>query len=238
MTPEAIASLSNAIQPLVFETGLPEVPYRTLGTAFVVMFERRAFVLAARHSVGPQALSPVCLFPTDRSRRLMPLKDIFFLYEHEVPDDFADFVVIEIDVHELDSETSEATAIDLSLACNDWQGKRDRSELVVIGYPEDHSFVDYESELVSNRRYALSGRYVGPSDSPHLHVLKVNGNHGLTNFSGLSGSPVFAWAEVRPRHFEIAWCGMALKGTAGSGLIHFVDRSVLLDALKAKARQQ
>ena len=151
MTPRAIASVSGAVQLLVFETGVEDAPYSTAGTAFLVGYERRAFMVTARHCLRPESLTPICIFPTDLSRRLIPLRDVFFLPEHKVDDNFADFAIIEIDLPELDRETREASVINFALALDDWHTPRIESRFVVLGYPIEHVFVDYERELVSTR---------------------------------------------------------------------------------------
>lgn len=167
---EAIKNVSVAVQPLVFETDIEAAPYSTAGTAFLVGHAGRAFVVTARHLLRPEALTPLCIFPSDTSRRLLPLRDIFHLPVQHVSDDFADFAVIEIDRAGLDAETKEASVIDLALAENEWHSVREVSRFVVLGYPIEHAFVDYERELVSTKCFALRGKYAGPSNSTHLHV--------------------------------------------------------------------
>ena len=235
MPTEALSRLAASVQPLVFETGLSIAPYSTIGTVFLVGYEDRAFVLAARHSLTPENIFPICVFPSDASRRIIALKNVFFVPTERVDDDFADLAVIEIDMTKIsDTEVGAARLVDLSRACGDWLSRTASAELVVIGYPEEHSFVDYENEILTNRRYILHGRYVGPSRSRHLHELEVTDSQSLSTFSGLSGGPVFACFEQPDNHPEVVLCGMALRGTPTSRRIHFLDRSVLIDALKAK----
>jgi hypothetical protein len=227
MPPKVLGKLAASVQPLVFETGNADVPYSTLGTTFLVGYEGRAFVLTARHSLRPENPSPVCIFPTDFSQRLLPMKDVFFVSKDDVAEDFMDLAVIEIDMANIaDAERLQATIIDLRLASDDWLCLSESSDYAVIGYPEEHSLVDYDHETIVTQRVALQGRYVGSSSIPYLHEL--------TTFSGLSGAPVFAWTERSDLHAKISLCGMALLGSPESRRIHFLDRSVLLDALKVK----
>lgn len=236
---EVINSLSASVQPLVFETGLPEAPYSTRGTVFLVGYAGRAFVLTARHALFPEDSAPICVFPSDTSQRILPLKDVFFVPRNDVADDFADLAVIEIDMKGItDTEVGSARLVDLALATGDWLSKSETAEIFVLGYPEEHSLVDYEFEILINHRWALRGRYAGPSALPYLHVLEVSDAHTLSTFSGLSGGPVFAWIEHPGNQGEIILCGMALRGTPTSRRIHFLDRSVLLDALNVKLTWQ
>ena len=108
------------------------------------------------------------------------------------------------------------------------------AELILIGYPGDHSFVDAESEELHTQRIALNARYVGPSSLPYLHEACVTDTHGLNTFSGFSGGPVFAVLRPPGRPATAGLCGMAIRGTSSSNIFHFLDRSVLLDALKVR----
>jgi hypothetical protein len=234
MSPEAIRSVSAVVQPLVFETGIDDAPYSTAGTAFLVKYERRAFVITARHLLRPEALTPLCIFPSDTSRRLIPLKDIFFLPVENVGDDYADFAVIEIDLQRLDQETAEASVINLELAAVDWYSVRDSSTFVVLGYPIEHAFVDYETELLSTKCLALSGKYARAANAKYLHDIEIDSDLGLSKFSGFSGAPVFSWFEYEPRKGRIALCGMAVQGTPTSKRVRFLDWAVIRDAIKVK----
>lgn len=117
----------------------------------------------------------------------MPLKNVFFVSREDAPDDFVDLAVIEIDMNGTnDPEIGSARIIDLSLSTGDWLSKSENAEMFVLGYPEEHSFVDYELEILTNHRWTLHGRYAGPSELPYLHVLEVSDTHSLSTFSGFS----------------------------------------------------
>ena len=238
MPPEIIDKLSASVQPLVFETNLSEFPYSIHGTVFIVGYKGRAFVLTTRHSLCPENSPAICVFPSDSSQRIIPLKDVFFVSENHASDDFVDLAVIEIDMDEItDKEIGSAILINLELASGDWLSNSETAEMFIIGYPEEYSFVDYESEAIANGRLALYGRYAGLSVSDYCHMLKLSDTHNLSTFSGFSGGPVFAWIEHPGNRGEIVLCGMALRGTPSSKLIHFLDRSVLLDALDVKIKR-
>lgn len=235
MPPEALSRLAASVQPLIFETGIADVPYSTAGTVFLVGYEGRAFVLTARHSLHPENLSPICISPSDFSQRLLPLNDVFFVSKDYVAEDFMDLAVIEIDMTKIiDDECGQASLIDLRLASGDWLATPENSDFAIIGYPEERSLVDYDEETIATERVALQGRYLGPSSLPYLHELEILDTLSLSTFSGLSGSPVFAWSECPGSPGQITFCGMVLRGTPTSRRIHFLDRSVLLDALKVK----
>lgn len=235
MSPELLSRLAASVQPLVFETEIPEVPYTTKGTAFLVGYRGRAFVLTARHALNPDRLSPVCIFPSDTSQRILPLDDVFFVSETVVPDDYVDLAVIEIDVAGIQhAELEQARLIDMALASGDWLPHAHSSEFVILGFPEEHSFVDYAAEEIGTIRMAMVGRYCGPSSIEYLHELEIVDGPPLSTYSGFSGSPVFALSPQPDSGIEIVLCGMVLRGTSTSRRVHFLDRSVLLGALGIK----
>ena len=235
MNPELLSRLAASVQPLVFETEIPEVPYTTKGTAFLVGYGGHAFVLTARHALNPDRLSPVCIFPSDTSQRILPLDDVFFVSEAVAPDDYADLAVIEIDVAAIQhAELEQAHLIDMALVSGDWLTHAQASEFVILGFPEEHSFVDYASEEIGTIRVAMVGRYCGPSSIEYLHELEIIDGPPLSTYSGFSGSPVFALSPQPDNGVRIVLCGMVLRGTSTSRRVHFLDRSILLGALEIK----
>jgi hypothetical protein len=236
INPRAILSCAVSVQALVFETGLPEFPYSTAGTGFLVLYEGRGFVITALHLLRPDDLRPLWIFPTDTSHRHVPLGKVFFIPKQQFDEDFTDFAVIDIKRERLDSETGEGTAIDLSLAGGDWHAARDSSTFFVIGYPLEHSAVDYEGETIATQRFALQGRYAGPAASRFLHEIEVQDHLGLSDFRGLSGSPVFSWVEDEPAKGRITLCGMAVQGTVGSMRVRFIEWEVIAEAIKQKIK--
>ena len=236
MSPQAILSCARAVQPLVFETGNPYTPISTAGTGFLVVTAGRGFLITARHLMGLGDLSPLCIFPTATSRRLIPLRNVFFIPKEQFDDDFSDFAIVEIDVKKLDLETGEGTAINLEIAEADWLAVRDSSSFTVIGYPLEHSEVDYDNELLTNRQFVLHGRYTGSAVFRFLHELQVDDGQGLSDFRGFSGSPVFSWHEYAPDQARITLCGMAVQGGVKSRCVRFIEWQVIAEAIKQKIR--
>lgn len=237
MTPDVIDSVSASVQPLVFETDLQDFPYSIRGTVFIVGYAGRAFVLTARHTLWPEDCPPICVFPNDTSQRIIPLKDVFFVSVDHIPDDFADIAVIEIDMNKItDKEVGNAKIIDLELASGDWLSKSETAELFVLGYPEEDSSVDYELKTITSQRWVLYGRYAGASELDYCHKFNVTSSHNFSTFSGLSGGPVFALIELPGNKGKIIFCGMALRGSP-AGIIHFLDRSVIVDAMNVKIKR-
>lgn len=231
---EVLTKLARSVQPLVFETGIEDFPYSVSGTAFLVGYEGRPYVLTTRHALNPENIGPICIFPSDTSQHFIPLKDVFFVPRDDVSEDFVDLAVVRIDMSRVTQEVAQATLIDLASASGHWEVDSQDAEFVILGYPEDGSSVDYDKQMLRTDRVILRAKYIGCSISPHLHEIEISEPHALTTFSGFSGSPIFAWATRAGLPAAPVLCGMAIRGSSLSGRIHFLDRSVLLDALRAK----
>jgi hypothetical protein len=228
--------LATSVQPLVFETGVAEVPYSIAGTGFLVGYKGRVFFLTTRHSLRPESVGPLCIFPTDFSQKILPLGNVFFVPQHLCEEDFVDLAVVDVNLTAVnDAEQLQARLIDMDRAVSDWCSSSDTSVFSAIGYPDERSFIDYHKEAIYTERVFLSGRYVGLSSIPYLHELEVSNPLSLTTFSGFSGSPVFCYSERDNAPTVVSLCGMVLRGTPVSGRIHFLDSSVLLDALELAA---
>lgn len=233
MPAAAMQRLAASVQPVVFETGVPAAPYSTIGTAFYVGCGGRAFAVMARHTLRPDSLHPLCLFPTGGSHRLLPLTNVFYVPAEHEGDESVDLAIVEIDmpVAMADGELGQAVLLDMNLAVPSQRPPLSKSSLVVIGYPAELSSVDYEAEELRNERFALRGRYVEATMTHHVHELRVVDEHRLDSFSGLSGAPVFAWHQSDERTGRVFLCGMAIQGTVCSGLIRFLDAQIIVQAI-------
>lgn len=235
---QSIDQLALSVQPLVFETGVEEALYSsTRGTVFLVGYEGRSYVLTARHALQLDNLMPICVFPSDTSHKLIPLEKVFYVPHSLEGDDFEDLAVIAIDTRRITHpDVASAKLIDLALSCGEWKKYAHEVQFFVLGFPEERSFLNYETLEFRADRIILIGRYDGPSTLQYHHVLSVLDTLSLKTFSGLSGAPVFAWLELPMQRPTPVFCGMVLRGSPESGLIHFLDRDVLLEALKVKRR--
>lgn len=237
--PEVIAQLSLSVQPLVFETGVVDYPYSTNGTVFLVIYEGKPYVVTTRHGLYTDILFPICVFPSDTSLRLIPLHNVFFVPHADEPEDFMDLSIIEVDPRaRADPELNQATFINLALAFDpDWESGASNMEFFVIGFPSERSSIDTDSQELRTDRVTLFGKYRGESSLPYLHLLQIEDSQKLKSFGGFSGSPVFMWSPSGRGRPTPILCGMAIRGTVASGLIHFLAVSVLLDALTVKRKQ-
>ncbi|WP_459723697.1 cupin domain-containing protein [Sideroxyarcus sp. TK5] len=216
---------------------MDEFPYSTAGTVFLVGYAGKPFILTSRHGLLPETPQPICVFPSDYSHRLIPLDDVFFVPSTDEPEDFMDLAVVAIDTSRIThAEVANAHLIALTSDLVGWP--EHASELFLIGYPKDHSFVDPESGMLHTQRVVLNGRYVGKSSLPYLHTAKITDAHSLSTFNGFSGGPVFSVLRFPGEPPTAGLCGMAIRGASSSNIIHFLDRTVLIDALNIRLERQ
>ncbi|MFZ6731784.1 hypothetical protein ACO0LG_07665 [Undibacterium sp. Ji42W] len=229
-----IEIIASAVQPLVFETGISEFPYSLSGTVFLAEFNGKPFVITTRHSLRPESLGPICIFPSDQCSRFLPLKDVFFVSEASADDDFVDIAVIAVDTSKIGNQDFPLMSfIRLSDDLEDWLACKDNSNFFLLGYPEEKNFIQNDESMICNERIILRGNYLGESQN-FIHELEISDTFGLSTFSGFSGAPVFTIVANSNEISKVVFCGMAIRGTPTSKKIHFLNRSVLIDALKVK----
>jgi hypothetical protein len=236
---QIIEDFSSSVQPLVFETGIDTFPYSTSGTVFLVGYKGNPYVVTTRHGLHVENPPAICVFPTDTSQRIFPLGKVLFVPRADEAEDFMDLAVIDIDLSARDDpELCLAKLIDFAKVYeSDWNVQIDRSELYVLGYPSELSEINCDTQELRTDRIALSGSYGETSSFPYVHICRIADSKKLDSFSGISGGPVFGFCVSPKLPLKPLLCGMALRGTPGSGLIYFLEASVLLDALEFKFQQ-
>ncbi|UUZ76251.1 serine protease [Polaromonas sp. P1(28)-13] len=214
------------------ETGHSVYPYTFGGTVFLVGYENRVHVVSSRHALNLDALTPLCIFVRDGSRQRIPLTSVHYAQPGLISDDYADIALIKVDMPAARRKHARrATLIDLDRSMPDWALYRDTTRFVVLGFPDDLSLVDYEQGVIQNQRCVLHGRYAGPASARYVHSLQVQSG-ALTTFSGFSGGPVFSWIQRLGFRPQLSLCGVAIQGSVTSGLIHFIESSILMNALE------
>ncbi|MRW89111.1 hypothetical protein GJ699_03850 [Duganella sp. FT80W] len=239
VTPDALARLSLSVHPLVFETGHADYPYSTLGTVFLVGYEGKIYAITTRHGLNPDNPSPICIYPSNTSLKLLPLDNVFYVSTADSQEHFVDLAIIEIAASAAqDIDLSQTTIINIERAViPDWEFEVSDMDFFVIGYPSERSDIDYESEEINTEVAILFGTYAGDSDHAHLYRLQIKNAEDFKDFNGFSGSPVFMWYRTEGNLPIPILCGMALQGTVNSKLIHFLPIEIIIHALKIKRQK-
>jgi hypothetical protein len=226
-------NLQSCVLPVVFETGIEIAPHSVFGSCFLIGYKGRVFVVTARHILQPDGvLSPICV--RSPSGQLLPLRDVYFAPISKVPDDFADLAIVEVDIKKLTGDMGETRILPLRQDDEDWFPLRFVSRFVVLGFPNEHTCVDYETGEVVEGLVELVGEYKAPAQSTHLHEIAIEKPPPLKSYSGFSGAPVLMLKHSVGAQIVPILCGLAIQGTPGSRTVRFIDRSILLSMLDAK----
>ncbi len=221
------------VRPVVFETGNAIAPHTVFGSCFLIGYRGRVFAITARHVLQPDGdLSPMCV--RSPSGRLLRLRDVFFLPTSKVSDDFADLVIVEVDMKRLVGDMGKTLILPLRPDDEDWLPGRFVSPFVVLGFPNEHTFMDYETGEVVEGLVELIGQYSTPAASKHLHEIAIESQPALESYSGFSGGPVLMLRRSVGTPVVPILCGVAVQGTSASRTVRFIERMILLRMLDAK----
>jgi hypothetical protein len=227
---DILDSLRKCIRPIIFDTGCDDYPCSTIGTAFIVGFRQSVFVLTAEHVVKGWPVEKLLIYPSWNSQYTFRYLNWGVVKTTPEDIDTSDILIIKADLN--DVPMAERRNIQL-LNLNDrenvvWFEERYDSQFFLCGFPEAASGgVDYSTLEIKTSQYLLEGVYKGNSISPCCHMIEVKNPLSLNSFNGLSGSPVFSHRRDNTVGTPARFCGMALRGTAISGYIHFLAVEVL-----------
>lgn len=230
---DMLNSLRRCARPVVFETDNDEAPCSTAGTAFMVGFRQSVFVIIPKHVVGKWPVEKMRIYPSWNSQYMLRYLNWWFIETTPEDQDTSDILIIKADLN--DVPTGDGKDIQLLNLNNReniaWYGERQDSHFFLCGFPTGWSEVDYSTLEIKASQYFLEGVYRGESPSSWCHMIEVKNSLRLDHFSGLSGSPVFSHRMGKAAGTPGRFCGMALRGTAASGYIHFLAVEVLMAAL-------
>lgn len=224
-------NLALAVHPLVFETGIAEAAHSIAGTGFLVGYCRRVFLVTARHVLRPDEVYPLCILSP--AGHVLPLKDVYFVPVDAVDEDFTDLAVVELDLQKLQIKHYDTRLIPMESVTGDWRQAAHDTGCFLLGFPKQHSWVDYETGEVQMGLVKLAGRYQGAALAHSLHEFKVE-NPPLDDYSGFSGSPVFCQRIATNGSYVPVLCGMVVQGSPISRIVRFIETSVICDMLALK----
>lgn len=226
-------SLESCVRPLVFETGLEDFPHSVCASSFLVGMDQRCFLLTTRHGLRPDgSIRPLCV--ASPQGRLFELIDVFYMPLEEYEEDHFDIAVVELNVKEISGGLGRTPIFPLDRGERDWMSFREVSPFKVLGFPFDHTYVDYERGEVVEGLVTLDAEYIGPTGSNWIHQLRVPFCPPLSTFSGFSGGPIFLISRRFGQPAAPVFAGLALQGSVQSGLVRFVERARVEDLVRAR----
>ena len=231
-----MSKFEEACRPVIFEQEHPEFSYWGKGSSFLIANSDNYYWVTASHvliNMGGRADS-LRIFPSDNSTISVPFNTQYTVNKGSTDDeDYKDIFMLRIDLNEFDSSgDAPLIAQDIEHGILRAEQLELNDELWVIGYPSESNFIDCDSCEIKNTRSVLRAVYRGRSVSDHCHVLIIESSIKLENYDGLSGSPVFHMKQLNLNGRVAVYpllVGMLLRGTASSGIAHFVSSSVIVN---------
>lgn len=231
---DILDSLRRCARPVVFETGIDGFPCSTAGTAFIIGFRQSVFVLMPQHVVNNWPVEKIVIFPSWTSQYTFRYLNWWRVAITPEDPDTSDLLIIKADLSDISSaERADIRLLNLnSLENLTWYDERHDSQFFLCGFPSSGSEgVDYSTLEIKMSQYFMEGVYVDASPISCAHIIKVDNPLSLGHFSGLSGSPVFSCRRDCKTGAPPRFCGMAVRGTASSGHVHFLEVEFLIEAL-------
>jgi hypothetical protein len=234
----AMSDFEQACRPVIFEHTHPDIPYWGKGSSFLIASARAHYWVTASHvlsNLGGTAQS-LRIFPSDYSRISLPFNEQYTITRGLAADEeHKDVVVLRVDLDEFGtSGDAPLVAQDIEQGVLIAERLALGTELMVIGYPSESNFVDYDVQKIKNTRSVLRAVYQGPSISDHCHKLKFETSVQLESFDGLSGSPIFHLLRKVSNGQELLFpmlVGMLLRGSASSANAHFVSANIIVNLI-------
>jgi hypothetical protein len=195
--------------------------------------------LTAAHVIGNMGGSAEMLriFPSDDSRVSLPFNEQYTIKKEGLEDEeYKDLFALRIDLKEFEEfGDTPLVAQDVERGLLAAESLAIGNELWIIGYPSESSSIDFESRTIKSNRAVIRAIYRGYSVSEHCHTASIETSVPLGDFDGLSGSPIFFIRHSKLEERDVLFplmVGVLLRGTAGSGLVHFVSSRVVSNLIQ------
>ena len=226
----------------MFRTGIDGTPVSLGGTCFLLEYCDRLFAITAKHVVKNAVPEELLLAMSEDS--WIPARVLEQFNPSDVISGVLDLVIYDLDVrHFIAKHRRNIHAYNLLATELNWSAARYQSNFFFFGYPLAHATVDYGSRTTraESQQWFLQATYQGSSDLSNCHKLRLLDTRGIGDLNGMSGSPVFACHSVIGMTVRPLLAGILLRGTAASGLVHFLEvqavRTVLDEILRRPLRR-
>lgn len=231
-------AFEQVCRPVIFESDAPECVYWRKGSSFLVSNSHNCYWVTATHVLKNMGanIESVRIHPSDNSRMSLPFNEKYLVKPEAYEEDFHDIAVVRVDLSRFD-KSGDAPLIsqDIERGFLGAEHLKISDEIRIVGYPSESNHIDYETRLIQNNRVIIRAIYDGESFSDHCHRIRIESSIKLVDMDGLSGSPVFHMQrriiDNKTVDFPML-VGMLLRGTASSGIAHFVSSSVIVRIIK------
>lgn len=220
-------------RPVLFVHSDPNFPYWGKGSSILVATAQRHYWVTALHVLRNNVgnTDSLCIFPSDNSRVSLPFNEQYTIPAINSDDDYKDVLILRVDLDRFTKSGDAAlVAQDVENGFFDPEQLVIDSKLLIIGYPSESNWINYDQQIIRSNRILISAKFMGKSHDDHCHKLKVETSLKIGNLDGLSGSPVF---YLQSRTFQGTTfqfpllVGMLIRGTIESGIAHFISAKVI-----------
>jgi hypothetical protein len=230
-----LLDIAKCARPVLFENDSREFPYSIGGTAFIVKFKGRSFVVTARHVLNLPSFEPrqFCIQYRPDSRDFLPLGALYLVRGAD-EDDSDQY---DIGVREIDSEAVRPDLYDEYepynlLAMDRLTIYSERGSYIYRGYPIAMRQVAFEDRRIEQGAVTSRAEYAGRTSFAAVRELRLLDLHPLTSIDGFSGSPVFqVHNEDDGKYSREAFAGMMIRGSIESGKAYLIEHSRIIEVL-------
>lgn len=233
-----MAEFEQVSRPVLFEHTDSDYPYWGKGTSLLVATAQSNYWVTAQHVLKNSGgrVDALRIFPTDWSRISLPFNEQYEIPSDNLDDDYKDILIVRVDLERFKkSGDAPLVAQDVDVGFLAPEQLAIGSELLIIGYPSESNWIDYDEQKIKSNRSLIKARYEGLGHSEHCHQLHFDTSLNISNFDGLSGSPVFV---LQPRKLAGQDClfpmlvGVLIRGTAESQIGYFISALVIKEMIR------
>jgi hypothetical protein len=230
--PKKLLSILHCSRPVLFQNADPQFPFSIGGTAFIVRFRNRHFVITAKHVLTMNGFRPEQFRIQYRAdgKKCLPLRSVYWLRSGNT-DDTDQFDLAAWDVDE-DAINVDLFGDDLPYGLREWDNLTvfgANSHYLYRGFPTFMRSVDYSGSTIQQGSISSRARYVGPTPYAHIHEIALVNDGTLISAEGLSGSPIFQVNnDVGQFSFE-AFAGIMIRGN--STKVYFIAHRKIIEML-------
>jgi len=236
-----IAFRKTARQVLL-HTGAEDAPFATSGTYFLVTYEDRLFAVTARHVVGNNPPEKLLLIVSDKT--VIPARVLEQIDPSDEIGGGLDLLIYDLDVRHFNTKQRRSCcAYPLLVTEPSWLLWRRTAAYFLFGYPLKYTTMEYgqRTTRTETQQWFCEATYNGESEIAHCHRLLLRDPKRIGDLNGLSGAPVFALVPSRGGDSRPLFAGVVLRGSASSGLVHFLGAEAIrqiLDEIRARPRKK
>ena len=232
---QPLLSILRCARPILLYNDCYEYPYSISGTAFIVRFSERLFVVTAKHALRLRDFNPNQFrvqYHPERAE-MLPTRALYLFRDTQLDDsDQNDVAAWDLDAAQTAEQLfGEYTPYELNRAQN-LEELNPASDYLYRGYPIQTRNIDFQERQYDQDSVSGAADYIGRSRTiARVHELRFRNLGELTELDGLSGSPVFQTRRLEGRYSTESLAGMLIRGTVESGTGYFLEYSRIVELL-------